>query len=214
MSRKEELKKAEIMDTAANCFMLRGFDATSIDQIADAHGSTKGLIYYHFRSKANLFFQVYRRAIQRTIDRATPVAEQEGPAAERLHTICKGHILGIMRYLPYHHVSKQGVELQMANALTPEQSAELRDLIKLRDAYQALYRKVIEDGLEDGTLQCRNASLAARMILGALNGFSVWYRPRPEQTEADMDALAEEVVEVVIGGVLPHSSISGNRRAD
>lgn len=197
-------KKAEIMDAAAHCFMLHGYYATTIDQIADYNGSTKGLIYYHFRSKTDLFFEVYRRAIQRTIDRAMPIATSNARAAERLRAMCRGHVLGVMQNLAYHHVSKQGVELHMANALTPEQNEILRELIKLRDVYEKLYTDVLAEGLVAKTVSCGDVRLAARTILGGLNGVSAWYRPRETQTQEQREELAVEVAELIIGGVLVH----------
>lgn len=218
-SERDEAKKAEIMDAAAQCFMERGFEATTIDKIADSYGSTKGLIYYHFRSKADLFFEVYRRAISRTIARAEPIALGAGRAAERLRAMSRGHLLGVMQNLAYHHVSKQGVEMHLASALTPEQNEILRDLIKLRDVYEALYVKVLSDGVKDGTIRCSDAALTARTILGGLNGYSVWYRFRAGQSRKSREALAEQVVDVVLGGVstghcedTPTSGQPGRRR--
>lgn len=203
---RDRAKRSDILDAAARCFMQHGYDATSVDQIADCYGSTKGLIYYHFRSKTDLFFEVYRTAIQRTIDRAEPIAASHAPGVERLEAMCRGHILGMMQNLAYHHVSKQGVELHMSNALTPDQNAVLRDLITLRDVYERLYVSVIAAGREDGSLACRDPRLAARTLLGALNGFSVWYRPRDRQSQAQREVLAQDVTSLILKGIVAHAS--------
>ena len=46
-----------ILDAAALCFMERGFNATSIDDIARRLSATKGMVYHYFSSKAELFFR-------------------------------------------------------------------------------------------------------------------------------------------------------------
>ena len=197
-----EDKRAEILDAAAECFMLRGYYATSIDQIADFYGSTKGLIYYHFRSKTELFFEVYRRTISRTIERVAPIARTDEPASVRLRNMCRAHIQGIIDNLAAHHVSKHGVESHIASALTPEQNRDLRSLIALRDQYEAFFHDVIADGMKEGGMRPGDPSLAARTILGGLNGFSVWYRPRTKQSRAQRDQLVESVVDVILNGLV------------
>ncbi|MGD9915173.1 MAG: TetR/AcrR family transcriptional regulator [Rhizobiaceae bacterium] len=47
--------RADILRTAALCFMERGYYATSIDDVARKLGATKGRIYHHFPSKGDLF---------------------------------------------------------------------------------------------------------------------------------------------------------------
>ncbi|MDN7177102.1 TetR/AcrR family transcriptional regulator [Caballeronia sp. SEWSISQ10-4 2] len=197
-----EDKRAEILDAAAQCFMLRGYYATSIDQIADFYGSTKGLIYYHFRSKTELFFEVYRRTIVRTIERVRPIASTNESASVRLRNMCRAHVHGIIDNLANHHVSKQGVESHITSALTPDQNKDLRSLIALRDDYEAFFHDVIADGMKEGVMRSGDPSLAARTILGGLNGFSVWYRPRPKQSRAQQDHLVEQVVDVILNGLV------------
>jgi AcrR family transcriptional regulator len=58
--------RSRILDAAATEFMNAGFDATSIDDIARRIGQTKGLIYYHFRSKIDIFPAVYERGSGRS----------------------------------------------------------------------------------------------------------------------------------------------------
>ena len=197
-----EDKRAEILDAAAECLMLRGYYATSIDQIAEFCGSTKGLIYYHFRSKTELFFEVYRRTISRTIERVTPIARTDEPASVRLRNMCQAHVHGIIDNLAVHHVSKHGVESHITSALTPEQNRDLRSLIALRDEYETFFRDVIAHGMKEGVMRPGDPSLTARTILGGLNGFSVWYRPCPEQSRAQRDQLVEAVVDVVFNGLV------------
>ena len=153
-ARSEADKVPVILDAAAACFTERGYDATTIDEIAARCGSTKGLIYYHFKSKTDLFFAVYHLAMSRPIERARTILQQEGSGAERLARMGQAHLLGMMEHLTYHHVSRQGVELRLASALTPEQQRTLRGLIQLRDEYEALYVSALRAGLEDGTLHC------------------------------------------------------------
>ena len=51
--------RSRILDAAAEAFMASGFANATIDDIAREVGATKGLVYYHFRSKFDIFLAVY-----------------------------------------------------------------------------------------------------------------------------------------------------------
>ncbi|WGS19898.1 helix-turn-helix domain-containing protein [Bradyrhizobium sp. ISRA463] len=59
-------RRIELLDAAARAFMRQGFAATSLDRVSDEIGSTKGAIYYYYRSKSELFFAVHRRGMELT----------------------------------------------------------------------------------------------------------------------------------------------------
>ncbi|WP_229796251.1 helix-turn-helix domain-containing protein, partial [Saccharothrix coeruleofusca] len=62
MSASPELEpdaRSRILDAAAEAFMAHGFANATIDDIAREVGATKGLVYYHFRSKFDIFLAVY-----------------------------------------------------------------------------------------------------------------------------------------------------------
>ncbi len=63
---KKNDKASAILDAAAHVFMESGFAAASLDDISEAYGATKGIIYYHFKNKSALFFAVQRRAMEMT----------------------------------------------------------------------------------------------------------------------------------------------------
>lgn len=200
--KKELIRKQEILDGAADCFMRRGFHATTIDQIADRVGATKGLLYYHFPSKADLFFAVYRATMERAIGRSEAILELEHKGAEKLRQLCNAHIRGLMLRPSYQSVAQQGVDFHLLSALTFEQQAILRDLFKLRDQYENAFVSIISDGVNDKTLSCEDPRLAARVILGALNSIAVWYKARTPETEAHKARLSNSITELLLSGLL------------
>ena len=107
MGRKREIgtpvgdeKQQGILDAAAAVFMKLGFAATSLDDISDNYGgASKGIIYYHFRSKTNLFFAVQRRAMELTREAIAGIAAGPGTARERLEGMAVAHTLLMMEHL-------------------------------------------------------------------------------------------------------------------
>lgn len=192
--------RTRILNAAAECFMRDGYEAATIDDIAAMLESTKGRIYYSYRSKADLFFAVFERGMEMTLAVVEPFLAGSAPALQRLRGMGIAHTLLLMEQLPYHIVSRQGIEAHLSRAMTPAQRETLGGLIALRDRYEKLYATVIAEGVADGSIREAHASIAAKTFLGALNSVAVWYRPRAGQDRADRLKLAESVVDIVVNG--------------
>jgi AcrR family transcriptional regulator len=81
MSRAERRKQThnELLAAAEECFVTRGFHATSVDQVAEQAGYTKGAVYSNFASKEDLFFAVYQRRVEQVLTEVVPGLRQAGP---------------------------------------------------------------------------------------------------------------------------------------
>jgi AcrR family transcriptional regulator len=195
-------KPLAILDAAASVFMELGFAAASIDDISAAYGATKGLVYYHYRSKSALFFAVQRRAMELTREAIEPAARSAGRPEERLHAMAFAHTLLMMRHLPYLRVAGQGLELHLSGRTNAEERAELGVITRLRDGNEQRYTQVIADGVASKAFRNVDPRLAVKPLLGALNWTSRWYRPRPRETEADRERIAQEVATFAVHGLL------------
>jgi AcrR family transcriptional regulator len=83
MSRAErrEQTRQELISAAEACFVSRGFHASSVDEVAERAGYTKGAVYSNFASKEDLFFAVYERRVEQVLTEVAPGLRQLG--AER-----------------------------------------------------------------------------------------------------------------------------------
>ena len=193
--------KLLILDSAADAFMERGFSSTTIDDIASALGATKGLIYYHFRSKFDVFIAVYQEGMRRARDRVEPYSHGSGTGHERLVAMSVAHLTNLMEDVSYHHVVHQGVRAQASTDLKVRQRDALLSLNELRRDYEHMFRQVVARGVEDGSLRNVDTALAARTLLTSLNAVDVWYRKIDGQSEDEVRELAGRVVDLVIGGI-------------
>lgn len=199
--RNEQLSDAqlEIITAAARCFMYKGYDKTTITDIGDELGCTKGLVYHYFRSKSAIFFAVYRQAMKYCFAAAEPVIDLPLPAVERLTLLCEAHALVMINTLSFQRGIKQGLEIYMRGATTEAERSAFAEMLGLRDGYEALFRKVLSAGNADGTLEVPDVPLASRTILSALNGLPDWYRDRPDG-EAPAD-IARKISHYVVSGL-------------
>ncbi len=78
MQRRLEHTRNLLLDAAEEVFARKGFDAAALEDIADAAGYTRGAIYSHFGSKAELFLAVVERQRQRFLDGFADVVESIG----------------------------------------------------------------------------------------------------------------------------------------
>lgn len=193
--------RAAVLDAAARAFMREGYAATSIDDVADELGATKGRIYYYYRSKADLFFDVHRESMRQNLEGAGAIARAGGAPLERLEAMVRAHALLMMTHLPFQRVSVLGVEMHLAGSTTRKQRETLREIIALRDAYEGLFVQVVEEGIAGGEIRQLDARLAVKALLGALNWITVWYRQRKTDTDESRARIADELTAYLINGL-------------
>ena len=78
---RREQTRQELVAAAEACFVSRGFHASSVEEVAERAGYTKGAVYSNFASKEDLFFAVYERRVEQVLTEVVPGLRQLG--AER-----------------------------------------------------------------------------------------------------------------------------------
>ncbi|MEU4222040.1 TetR/AcrR family transcriptional regulator [Actinoplanes sp. NPDC026623] len=193
--------RRRVLDAAAEAFMASGFANATIDEIARDVGATKGLVYYHFRSKFDIFLTVYEESMHRVRERVEPHTKGQGNGRERLIAMSIAHELNLMEDFAYHHVVHQAVRGEMSTALKPRQRDALAVLNQLRRDYEQMFRVVVAEGVEDGSLRKVDVPLATRTLLSNLNAVDLWYHPNPDQPADELHDLACRIVDLLIGGI-------------
>ena len=129
-------------------------------EIAEGLGLAPGALYYYFPSKMDLLYACQAISLDRLTDGARGIARSTLPAAERLRGLVDHHLEVILDVL-----GGSAAHLEFG-ALPPERR---REIVKRRDAYERIFRKVIREGAEDGTLRAVDEKTTAMALLGALN---------------------------------------------
>ena len=196
--------RGEILQAAAELFMEFGYAATSIDAVAERLGATKGRIYHHYRSKADLYFDVQVAAMNRITEVVEPVARQAGSAVQRLSAMALCHARVLLTELPMQKVAVQGLERQLLGDTlgTTPAAKRLRAVVKMRDDYERLFAEVIDDGIREGVFVDLPPRLATKPFFGVLNWATVWYSPRRLQSAESIDELARTLADFAMRGIL------------
>ncbi|WP_315148349.1 TetR/AcrR family transcriptional regulator [Corynebacterium variabile] len=193
--------RAQILDAAAVVFQAEGFERTTIDDIAERIGATKGRIYYYFRSKFDIYLAVYEAGMSGAFLTVEPLSQVPGTGRERLTAMAVRHLVNLMTDPGYHDVISQGVVAGRSTALKEHQRQALIGLNEIRTRYEDLFRGVVTDGMADGSLRAGDARLATRFLLSSLNSTAMWFRVRENQDAAEIRDLAEQIVDQAIGGL-------------
>jgi len=202
---KQRASSAEILDAASRAFARRGYSATSIDDIADELGCTKGRIYHYFRSKGDVFMAIHHRAMTWALDAVAPAAERgDLSAAERLRLIVKGHVTHMVEHSSYMSPAEFVNEINLARE-GRSKDASVDEIFGMRRRFEAYFEQVIADGITSGEFRKCDAKLTAKAILGATNWMSVWFQVGSSaDTPKRRAAIAEEFSAFAVAGMLAH----------
>jgi len=195
-----EGSRAEILTAAALCFMERGYTETSIDDVARRLGATKGRVYHHFASKADLFAGIFRAGMDMDYAAIEPFRHLPDPL-DRLERMATAHCRQIIRSRPFQRVVWQGVQLLLRGATTPELRNELERLNAYRDAYERIFREALAQARDSGAPAVGSLGLSVSLMFVTLNSPIFWYSPRPGETEADIEQLVRQVVAFAMRGL-------------
>jgi AcrR family transcriptional regulator len=183
-------RRQAIEDVASDLFREHGYAGTSIRDIARALSVQGASLYAHVTSKEDVLWAIVDRAASRfeaAADRAEADAEARRPGdpTEALAALVRGHIAVLTA-----DVGEASVFVHEWRALGPERR---RAILERRDAYQARFRRRIEDGIAVGAFAMTDASIAASTILSAVNGVAAWYDPNGR---LPADRIADHLVDL------------------
>jgi AcrR family transcriptional regulator len=187
-SSRSELVSREILEVSARLFAERSYDGTTLQDIADAIGVTRGALYYYMDSKEDLL--------------ATLVAETSVATAELLNGLRARDELGpteTLRAFAYTLVQQRaaaGDRFKMLerteSSMPPNVAAEH---LRARRAVLAALVEVVEEGVTSGELRPLDARVAAFSVLGICNWVAWWFKPG---TAHPPGPVAEQIADSVV----------------
>lgn len=188
------VRREQLMLAAARVLNERGYEAASLREICAAAGILPGSLYYHFRSKEDLFVSLHAEGFRQLNEAVDTAIARESNAWGRLEAACAAHLTLL--------VGAEDVSLVGGTSLFhPARSPLQRRLNRDRDAYEERFRQMI------GALQLPpevDQTLVRLNLLGALNWTRNWYRPGRKSPRE----LAHQLVQKILRGSLE----TGSRR--
>ena len=190
-SRAPRRRQQEIVEAAARVFHEKGYESTSIQDIADAVGILKGSLYYYITSKEDLLFEIIQSVHEEALKNLERTRAVEGDALQKIRAFVVVHLTHNATNLV-----KMAVFFQDFRSL----NGERRELIvEERDIYDNFLRDLIRQGQDEGTV-CPDIEpkLAAITVLGMMNWLYHWYQPGGELSATD---IANAYGDFVVAGL-------------
>jgi AcrR family transcriptional regulator len=182
-----------LVAVATRLFAAQGYEATSVQQIVEAAGVTKGALYHHFTSKDDLLYEVYHRVLAYQMRRLEEIANGPGDAAQRLTAVVADVIATSIANL-----DQLIVFFRSQHLLPQEQQATVR---AERRRYHLRVRRLVEEGQRSGVLtRDVPADLAVHFVYGAINQIGTWYH---EGGPLTADEVATHFDRLVLSGLRP-----------
>ncbi len=184
-----------LLAVAVGVFIERGYDGTSMEDLARAAGITKSSIYHHVRGKEELL----RLAVGRALDALFAVLDEpparEGRAIDRLQHVVRRTAEVLVDELPYVTLL-----LRVRGNTETERWA-----LERRREFDHRMAELVERAIEDGDLRSDVAPrLATRLLFGMINSISEWYRPG--RGRSSKEHIADAVVHLAFDGLRKPSS--------
>lgn len=157
--KKREERRHELLDCAERLFFERGYDATSVADIIEAAGLSKGAFYHHFASKEQLVDALAERMVDQGLTAARALDDAALPALERLNRFFASSRRMKVEQAP---MIRAGVEVMFRpENLLLRHRITRATVTRLAPALA----EIIAQGVEEGTFDTPDALGAAEMLL-------------------------------------------------
>jgi AcrR family transcriptional regulator len=176
-----------IFNSAIRVFSIKGYDGATMDEIAMSAGVAKGTLYYHFKSKEEIFKYIMDEGMRLTQDEIDTSLENEDNSIGKLRAMFKGILILVHRNRDFFKVVASqlwGREIRQF---------ELRDIMK---KYMCDIEMYIKDAMDEGIIKKGNSRLIAYSLIGtfcssAIYEISVGQEDIKDTVECVMDCILD-----------------------
>jgi TetR/AcrR family transcriptional regulator len=200
-SGRRAIRETILFETAARMFNSYGFHGTSMSQLTQELGLSKGALYYYVEDKSDLLYKLHIKSAEATRNAYEAGVAEGRNGYERVRSIIRHYIAAVTASPTETFI------LLEKDVLNPEQT---EDIVQRRKQLELDLRSQITKGIDDGSIVPCDPKLATFMLVGAMAWVSKWFEPgrdwTPDQIAhamADMlmRAIAATPCDVLVGDV-------------
>jgi TetR/AcrR family transcriptional regulator, cholesterol catabolism regulator len=182
---------SEILEAALALFSEKGYEATSMRDLAEAVGIQPASLYAHIRGKEDLLMAIIEQAAADFGAGAqAALADPTEPVAVRLRRFLRTHIQLITENL-------QAATVYLHEWKGLDRERQLKVLAQ-RDRYERQLVELLEEGVRSGELRPLDVHLTSTAVFSMANWVYTWYSP--EGTLA-AEEIADRFFDLVVGGI-------------
>jgi AcrR family transcriptional regulator len=194
-----ERTRQAIIDAALDLFQRLGFHATSVQDITEAAGVTKGAFYHHFPSKEDLLLLIHDDYIDYQLKAVRAELGKPGTARERLSGLIRCVLEGVEQY----HANVV-IFFQERRYLTGDRFTHIRDR---RDELEGEFRSLIQRGIRSGEFRRDlDGPVTCLGIIGMCAWTYQWFSPKGR---LPIHSIAKQFTAMVLDGITAPPGLAG-----
>ena len=183
--------RAAIVAAAVDLFHVKGYQATSVREIVDAAGYTKGALYHYFNSKEEILLEIHDAFMSYGLARGREIVAGNHSPRQALALVMRELLRQVSLYRPH-----MTIFLQETRLIDFERYPEAKDK---RDEWEDIVVKIIERGIAEGEFR---SVPSARVLSFGVTGTCVWaYHWLNDDGPMHIDEIADMFVDMVLNGL-------------
>ncbi len=183
-------RRGVLLEHAERLFSQRGYEATTVRDIADAMNIKAGSLYAHIETKEDLLWEILTAAADRFFAAADPIVQADLLPLEKLKRLIAAHVKVIT-----DSASSAAVYTTEWRHLTEPRHGQFA---ARRDAYEELVRGLVREGIRAGEMADVDEKFATLLILSSMNWIYQWYRADGPMTPEE---IARKLTEMLFKGL-------------
>lgn len=176
---------------AARLFREQGYPYTSLDDITGEIGITKPAVYYYFKAKEDILYEICLTAINNLTNQAKAIADTDLDIVSKVTKMFENHILQF-------HTNRDVAESYWREAAHLSLGRR-KEVSKMLKGYESFIRGHVDQGIADGIFRPINSRLVARGIGGMCFTVGNWYDPAGPD---DIRVIASSYVDFIMHGLM------------
>ncbi len=185
------MTRDKILKAAAQIFSQKGYNATSMSDIAGAVNLQKASLYHHVDSKQEILSSLLEEALDLVTSRVAQVLSRHIPADEKLRLALRTYL----ETLTEQH-ALAAILLLEHRSLDPELRS--RHLPR-RDRFEQLWRDLLQRGIDEGRFLIEDVPLVTRGLMGVMNWVVTWYQSDGMLSVSD---ISDQYADMILNGLL------------
>lgn len=188
-----ENQRERILHEAAVLFARSGFDASSLNAVAEEAGISKAGIYHYFKTKQDVYDAIIVQTLQGLFDHVSQVVASAAAPDDKLVAFMQAHAT----FFEHNYWAFRAMLISFSGMSAPEPRHEAA---VLRERYEDLLRSLIAEGVAQGQFRAVDPATTGRAVLSMLNWMARWFHPGGPKTAAE---LALEYADLLFRGLRP-----------
>ncbi|MFP7298137.1 TetR/AcrR family transcriptional regulator [Neobacillus niacini] len=184
-------KKQEILRSAAAVLVEKGYQGTTMEEIAAKLLMTKGSMYYYFKNKDDLLYQCHLMIMEICLDGIDKVISSDLSPVEKLKSAINEHILLATR--------EKSMFMALSKPNHNFSDEQLKEVLEHRKSYSHYFDRIIHEGIDKKVFNAVDVRMVRLIILGALNWIQEWYDQNgPQSAEEISEAYTSYLLKMLL----------------